>query len=187
MTLFNKIISGLFALLLISGCTQTEQQKNDDTENATNFEKAVAVVHPTQDSDVSGTVTFTKGTDGVNVQAEISGLGEGNHGFHIHQYGDCSATDGTSAGGHYSPAGNEHGAPTDAVRHMGDMGNLAADSDGNATLDYVDPNIKLNGPNSIIGRGIIIHGGADDFTSQPSGAAGPRKACGVIGIADAGQ
>ncbi len=80
---------------------------------ATNFTNAVAVVHPTEDSEVTGTVTFAETDNGVRVQAEIEGLAEGKHGFHIHQYGDCTAPDGTSAGGHYNPADNPH-AGTDA-------------------------------------------------------------------------
>lgn len=178
-----SILAGLF---IFAGCQQSGDQnmKQEKQQPKTNFTKAVAHVHSGDDRKPIGTVTFEKVQEGVKVHAEISGLEEGKHGFHIHQYGDCTAKDLTSAGGHYNPHGKEHGAPTDPVRHVGDMGNLAVSAEGNATLDYVDQFIELNGPNSIIGRGIIIHGGADDFTSQPSGAAGPRVACGVIGVAN---
>ncbi|HLR24675.1 MAG TPA: superoxide dismutase family protein, partial [Fodinibius sp.] len=161
--------------------SDTMQTDASDTMDVT---ATVAVVHPTKDSDVMGTVTFTKEGDGVRVQGNISGLKEGKHGFHIHQYGDCRADDGSSAGGHYNPAGNDHAARTDSVRHMGDMGNITADADGNASVDYVDSVIDMN---MIMGRAVVIHGGEDDLTSQPSGAAGARMACGVIGIANPDQ
>src|SRR5699024_2746069 len=144
----------------------------------------VAVVTLTKEIDVMGKVTFTKEGDGVRVQGNISGLKEGKHGFHIHQYGDCRADDGSSAGGHYNPAGNDHAARTDSVRHMGDMGNISADAVGTARVDYVDSVIDMN---MIMGRAVVIHGGEDDLTSQPSGAAGARMACGVIGIANPDQ
>ncbi len=146
--------------------------------NAMNMQadKAVAVVN-SANSDVSGWVTFTRMNDGVRVHAELSGLTQGEHGFHIHQYGDCRADDYSSAGGHYNPANQEHDAPEDSTRHMGDMGNIQAEN-GSATLDYIDSVIQIN---RIIGRAVIIHQGQDDLTSQPSGAAGSRIACGVIG------
>lgn len=186
----KKLFSvGIFTIaFILAGCARQQQQNMEqDQEPATDFTKAVAVVHPTEGNEVSGTVTFEKVTEGMQVTAELSGLAEGPHGFHIHQFGDCTAGDGTSAGGHYNPTDNDHGAPTQDNRHMGDMGNITADSEGSATIDYTDPMIKLNGPNSIIGRGIIVHGGQDDLSSQPSGAAGPRIGCGVIGVANTSQ
>ncbi|HLR31216.1 MAG TPA: superoxide dismutase family protein, partial [Fodinibius sp.] len=132
----------------------------------------------------SGTVTFTAAGDSVQVQAEISGLSEGNHGFHIHQYGDCTAPDGSSAGGHFNPDNNDHAGPTDSPRHMGDMGNIEADAEGNATLNYGDSTISID---QILGRAVVVHGGEDDLESQPSGDAGPRIGCGVIGVANTGS
>ena len=145
--------------------------------------KAVAVLHPTQGNNVSGTVTFTHMSNGLKVEADIKGLSPGKHGFHIHEYGDCSAKDGTSAGGHYNPTGQPHAGPDQEKRHMGDLGNLEVDSNGNAHYERLDSHLMLNGQYSIIGRGVIVHAGADDLTSQPSGAGGPRVACGVIGVA----
>ena len=145
--------------------------------------RAVAVLHPTQGNDVTGTVTFTQMDNGVKVEAQLKGLSTGKHGFHIHEYGDCSAMDGTSAGGHYNPTGQPHAGPDQQKRHMGDLGNVEADGSGNASYDRLDSHLKLMGPDTIIGRGVIVHAGADDLTSQPSGAAGPRVACGVIGVA----
>lgn len=190
----NKLFVSLFLLIFAIGCAGEEsyqEQLQDDIQeeqvNTPDFKKAVAVIHPTEGNDVSGVVTFEEVDEGVQVHAEVEGLSEGPHGFHIHKYGDCTAPDASSAGGHYNPNNNEHGAPTDSTRHMGDMGNIEANAQGNATLDYVDSHIKLNGSNSILGRGVIVHGGKDDLTSQPSGAAGPRLGCGVIGIANTGS
>jgi Cu-Zn family superoxide dismutase len=145
--------------------------------------KAVAVLSPTQGNNVHGTVTFTQAGNGVRVEADIEGLSQGKHGFHIHTFGDCSDPDGKSAGGHYNPTGQHHAGPNQQKRHMGDLGNIEADSSGMARYDRVDSHLKLNGPDSVIGRGVIVHGGMDDLKSQPSGAAGPRVACGVIGVA----
>lgn len=145
--------------------------------------KAICMVYPTQGNSVTGTITFTAVDNGVKVTADIHGLSQGKHGFHIHEYGDCSAIDGTSAGGHFNPDGKEHGAPMNMARHAGDMGNIEADSDGNAHLEYVDNTITLTGTKSIIGRGIIVHKSEDDMKTQPTGNAGARVACGVIGIA----
>lgn len=143
--------------------------------------KAVAVLGPLGSSGVSGTVTFTKVEGGVRVSARISGLKEGAHGFHVHEFGDCSAADGTSAGGHFNPGASPHAGPHDAQRHTGDMGNVTAGADGVATLDYVDPRAAFEGPDSILGRGVIVHANADDLKTQPTGNAGGRLACGVVG------
>lgn len=188
---FTKYAIGLFLMTFAVSCAQqgaeqqqTQEAVTDTVKVTTDYTKAVAVVHPTEENSASGTVTFSQTNDGVRVEAEIEGLEQGKHGFHIHQYGDCTAGDGTSAGGHYNPEGNEHAGPDAESRHVGDMGNIEANEDGIATKNYVDSTIELNGSNSIIGRGIVIHGGEDDLESQPTGAAGPRMGCGVIGIAN---
>lgn len=146
--------------------------------------KAVCVVHPLGDNKVSGKVTFTKTDDGVEVTAELTGLSPGEHGFHVHEFGDCSKMDGTCAGGHYNPTGMPHAGPDSPQRHEGDLGNITADASGKATYRRVDSMLKLNGPHSIVGRSIIVHAGRDDLTSQPSGDAGARIGCGTIGISD---
>lgn len=182
------------ALLLMAGCTP-QGEGGESAENGTSgtmteaasVDSAVAILHPTQGNEAEGTVIFSRTSEGVRVQGSLTGLSAGDHGFHVHQYGDCRAANGTSAGGHYNPAGVEHGAPGDSVRHMGDMGNITAGEDGTAQIDLIDPRLALEGSNSIIGRGVILHSGADDFTSQPSGAAGSRIACGQIGIANPGM
>ena len=146
--------------------------------------KAICVVHPLGDSKVKGTVTFTKQAGGIEIVAELTGLDAGEHGFHVHEFGDCSMADGICAGGHFNPTGAPHGAPDAAARHIGDLGNIEADETGKATYKRVDKLIAFSGPNSIIGRGIIVHAGRDDLTTQPTGDAGGRIGCGVIGIAD---
>ena len=146
--------------------------------------KGISVLHPTAGNKVSGTVTFTPIADGVQVHAEIAGLTPGKHGFHIHEFGDCSAADASSAGAHFNPTNQPHAGPDAAARHEGDMGNVEADASGNAKLDYVDHQISLaNDAKSAIGRSVVVHAKPDDLKTQPSGDAGGRIACGVIGWA----
>jgi superoxide dismutase, Cu-Zn family len=144
--------------------------------------KAIAVLHSASGSKVAGTVTFTQSGDSVQVVADITGLTPGKHAFHIHEFGDCSAADASSAGSHFNPAHKPHGAPDAPERHVGDLGNLEADSAGKAHLDLKSNLLKFSGENSILGRGVIVHEKVDDW-SQPVGNAGGRVACGVIGVA----
>jgi Cu-Zn family superoxide dismutase len=144
--------------------------------------KAIAILHSASGSQVMGTVTFTQMGDTVQVIADVTGLTPGKHGFHIHEFGDCSAADASSAGSHFNPMKKPHGAPDAPERHAGDMGNLEADSTGKAHLELKDNMLRLSGENSILGRGVIVHEKVDDW-SQPVGNAGGRLACGVIGVA----
>ena len=145
--------------------------------------KAVAVLIPTKGSPVMGTVTFTKIEKGTRVQAELSGVPAGKHGFHVHEYGDASSPDGKAAGSHFDPKmAKKHGDPNKKdVRHLGDLGNIEASADGKATYDatYTDLPIDV-----IVGHGLVVHEKADDF-GQPVGNAGGRLAVGVIGVAKA--
>lgn len=143
---------------------------------------AMAELNPASGSSVHGSVHFYETAKGVRVVAKVSGLAPGEHGFHIHESGDCSAPDATSAKGHFNPSGMKHGAPTDVERHAGDFGNLIADASGNAKADFVDAHIMFDGPTSIIGKGVIVHEKRDDLKSQPAGDAGKRIACGNIQI-----
>jgi Cu-Zn family superoxide dismutase len=145
--------------------------------------KAIAVLHPTAGSNVSGTVTFTASGDEVKVVADLAGLKPGKHGFHIHEFGDCSAPDAKSAGGHFNPGNHQHGAPDATDRHAGDLGNIEADASGKAHLEMSDKVMKLAGADSILGHAVIVHEKADDLKTQPTGDAGGRVACGVIGVA----
>lgn len=118
----------------------------------------------------------------------ITGLKPGAHGFHVHQYGDNTDPTCKAMGPHFNPANKSHGAPDDATRHVGDMGNIEANAQGVAVIDKLDSQIALNGPNSIIGRGLVIHANADDLgkggvpESSKTGNAGGRIACGSIAI-----
>ena len=142
---------------------------------------AAARIIPTSGNDASGIVTFQQEGNMVTITGEITGLAPGNHGFHIHEKGDMTEMDGTSAGGHYNPLEVDHGRPSDRIRHIGDLGNITADNNGRAVIDKTDTVIRLNGIYSIIGRAVVVHADPDDF-SQPTGNAGPRVGFGVIGI-----
>lgn len=142
-------------------------------------ESAKAVL--TSPEGVEGTITFEPGEATVVMHAEIRGLAPGKHGFHIHENGDCATADFSSAGGHFAPRAHEHGAPTDAEHHVGDLGNLEVGADGVVSLEMnTDFDVSPDGPASILGKAIIVHEKADDLHSQPSGDAGRRIACGVI-------
>lgn len=141
---------------------------------------ATARLSPTQGSIVQGTVTFTQQGGAVRIVADVNGLTPGEHGFHIHQNGDCSAPDASSAGGHYNPTEMPHGGPHAAQRHAGDLGNLTADDRGAAHFEMTDSLLALDGASGIIGRSVIVHEKVDDYTTQPTGNSGARLACGVI-------
>ena len=144
--------------------------------------KAIAVLNSASGSKVTGTVTFTQTGDSVQVVADITGLTPGKHAFHVHEFGDCSAPDAASAGTHFNPTQKPHGAPDAPEHHVGDMGNLAADSTGKAHLELKSNTLKLSGETSILGRSVIVHEKVDDW-SQPVGNAGGRVACGLVGVA----
>lgn len=173
------------AVLLAVSTFAQHEMKNDSTMIMTTaIQKAIAVLYPTKGHNVTGVITFVKGTDGIKVTAHITGLTPGKHGFHIHEFGDCSADDGMSSGGHFNPTHMQHGAPTAGQRHAGDFGNITADSTGTANFEWIDKMITFEGPSSIIGRALIVHAAEDDLTTQPTGNAGARVACGVIGVDD---
>jgi len=158
------------------------QEEKKAPTKAAPISKAVAILYPTKASKVQGSVTF-KQTDGtMHVHAEISGLAPGDHGFHIHEFGVWSE-DGLAAGGHYNPTHEKHAGIDTPKRHIGDLGNITANENGNATVDLDDPSLTFHGPTSIIGRGLVVHEKADDFKTQPTGNAGGRVAVGVIGVA----
>jgi len=147
---------------------------------AAQSQTATATLAPTAGNTTAGSVTFTQNGDKVTVNAKLTGLAPGGHGFHIHEKGDCSAPDAMSAGGHFNPTGKPHGAP-DADHHAGDMPMLQADASGNATLTTDLKGIGIgSGPGDIVGKAVIVHKDADDYKTQPTGNSGARVACGVI-------
>lgn len=143
---------------------------------------AVAKLEPTKGNSVSGTVTFTQSGNKVRVEANVTGLKpNADHGFHIHEKGDCSSGDGMSTGGHFNPLGKPHGTHEGMERHAGDLPSLKADAGGNAKLSVTMDVISVSpGPTSVVGRGMIVHRDPDDYKTQPTGNAGPRTACAVI-------
>jgi Cu-Zn family superoxide dismutase len=150
--------------------------------HAQDVTKAVAKLDSKSGSKVTGTVTFTKMGDDVQVVADLQGLSPGKHGFHIHEKGDCSAPDASSAGGHFNPMHQHHGGPTSVEHHVGDLGNIDADASGKAHLDWKGK-MNLTGTDSIVGKSVVVHDKEDDLKTDPAGNAGPRVACGVIEIA----
>ncbi|KAK9761186.1 hypothetical protein K7432_014093 [Basidiobolus ranarum] len=136
---------------------------------------------------VMGKVKFVEQDKGAEIIGQIQGLPVGEHGLHVHEIGslddNCNA-----AGGHFNPLKMNHGAPSDSERHIGDLGNIVADSSGKATFNLNDPLIELEGPNSIIGRALVIHEGRDDLgqggvpASLKNGDAKGRIACGIISL-----
>lgn len=183
------LFSALFGLtiLFLAACQGPDSAQAQDGHEHQHgpmpeVTKAVCVIHGTQGNDqVKGLVTFTQTGDKVHVVADLEGLTPGEHGFHIHEFGDVSSADGSSLGGHYNPEGHEHGAPGMAS-HAGDFGNVKADENGKAHIDMDLPGITLAGKNAILGRGMVVHAGVDDLKSQPSGNAGGRAGVGVIGV-----
>src|SRR4051812_27216148 len=168
----NRLV--LVALMALLGGCQAMQQADAP--------KATATLQATKSGKASGTVTFTQVGDKVNVAGTVSGLVPGReHGFHIHEAGDCSSGDGMSAKGHFNPLGKPHAHPGTQERHAGDMPALKADASGVAKVDSQLDIISVTpGPASIIGRGLIVHADPDDYKTQPTGNAGARIGCAVI-------
>lgn len=178
---FKHISGAALSAALLSGCSgEHTTHEIHTTELAT----LVATLHPTDGyPNVSGQVVFQLQPDGVSLIAHVEGLNDnGSHGFHIHEYGDCSSPDATSAGGHLNPRDMPHGAPDDEHRHVGDLGNIEADSQGIARLEIKDYKLHMSGAANILGRSVVVHAQPDDLRSQPAGNAGARIACGVIGV-----
>ncbi len=190
-----KINTLIFATsLILTGCACTDNRKPEmkkdnessqtkDVAQLTALQSATSIVvnvHGFQNQDIRGTVTFTKVPNGIKIIADVDGLKPGKHGFHVHEHGDCSGHDGKAAGGHFNPTNSKHGGPDSSERHVGDLGNLVADDNGHAHYERIDALISFEGPNSILGKSIIIHADADDYVTQPTGNAGARIACGKI-------
>ncbi len=132
------------------------------------------------DPKVSGTVTFTQSGGIVRVVADVAGAKPGEHGFHLHEKGVCTPPDFKSAGGHWNPGHAMHGCMPASPRHAGDMGNITVGSDGRGHLEVDLTGVPLEGPDAIVGKAVVLHGGTDDCKTQPTGNAGDRLACGVV-------
>jgi Cu-Zn family superoxide dismutase len=176
-----------YSVILVSlgfavGCASNTRRSPDTSASpsAKSRPSAVAVLSPAPNGKVKGQITFREETEGVRVTANVEGLTPGKHGFHIHEKGDCSAPDFTSAGGHFNPTNSKHGSPTDAEKHVGDFGNLEANEQGVARFERVFSWLSFKGTNSILNKAVIVHEKADDLQTQPTGNAGGRIACGII-------
>ena len=167
----KHLLATLFTTSLIVGCAGLEPGP-----------VATAQMEATTGNSVAGVVTFAKHGDKVLVSGELRGFAPNTeHGFHIHEKGDCSSGDGMSAGGHFNPGDHQHGAFDHAEHHAGDLQSLKADASGVAKFSYESTSLSVgSGPDDIIGRGLIVHQDPDDFTTQPTGNSGARVSCGVI-------
>ncbi|MBG7630928.1 MAG: superoxide dismutase family protein [Bacteroidetes bacterium] len=181
----------LLALTVVFACKKEKKETAQEVEETTTEEvvnvapkKIIINLESKSDSNVAGTVVFTKNNGEVKMVALLSNLEEGEHAIHLHDKADCSSTDGKSAGGHWNPTGQPHGKWGDATGfHKGDIGNFKADANGNGTITFVTDQWCIgcdDDTKNIIGKGVIVHQGTDDYTSQPSGAAGSRVSCGGI-------
>lgn len=191
-----KLFSLLIVALVYTSCQNSNKANGDNktmgAETSANNQKMEATtvapvtiqLQSKSGSNLSGTAKFTESNGKVTLEATINGLSEGEHAIHIHEKGDCSSDDGTSAGGHWNPTNQPHGKWGDSKGyHKGDIGNFKVDDNGVGKVDFSTDEwcIGCNDPQKdIMGKALIIHDGVDDFTSQPSGAAGTRVGCGVI-------
>ena len=175
----------LVSISIISmGCERARQQTG--VLSTAPAKQANAMIGASNDSGVTGIAVFTQNGDQITLTIEIQGASPGLHAVHIHANGDCSAPDGTSAGGHWNPTGVAHGKWGEGEFHLGDIGNITVGEDGIGRITLTTDlwEIGTGSDVDVVGRGIIVHAGADDFTSQPSGAAGARIGCGVIVLAE---
>lgn len=166
------VMNSVAAALVLAGCASMQPADGP---------KAAASLESTTGNSARGNVSFEQRGDVVHVSGTITGLKpNGEHGFHVHEKGDCSSGDGMSTGGHYNPAGKPHG-PQSTEHHAGDMPSLRADAYGNANVSFDLKGVSVGGTNAdLVGKGLIVHRDPDDFKTQPTGNAGPRIACGVI-------
>ena len=189
----KKLTVAMLGLMLIAAysCKETKKEAQKEVEaiepetKDVTVEKVAFSMEAKSGSEVSGEVTFTEENGIVTMLAELSGLSPGEHAIHLHEKADCSSDDGKSTGGHWNPTGEPHGKwGADSGFHRGDIGNFTADEEGNATVEFTTDLWCIgceDTTSNILGKAVIVHQGVDDFTSQPSGAAGSRISCtGII-------
>lgn len=161
------LVTGIFFLML-------------PLARAADVERAEAKLQSSASHHVGGKVSFTRRTEGILVKIEASGVEPGLHGFHIHEKGDCSAPDFSSAGPHYNPGGESHGGPASLHHHAGDLGNVNANEEGLVNAQFLLTGVSLGGDRDLLGRSVVLHEAADDLKSDPAGNSGARIACGLI-------
>ncbi len=172
------VVSCVLLSFVAAGCGA----RDGGAEAEATYKKATAYIVPRSDSEVGGAAIFIKEGAQVTLQVTVESASPGEHAVHIHETGDCSAPDASSAGGHWNPAGEDHGAWGTPPHHLGDLGNITVGEDGTGSLNMSTDRWAIGGggDNDIIGKAVVVHAVADDLTSQPSGAAGARVGCGVI-------
>lgn len=162
----------------------TQQNTAEDMEMEEEPQEVTVKMEAKSNSDLSGTVTFTEEDGKVTLTAEFSGLKEGMHAIHLHEKADCSAEDATSAGGHWNPTFEDHGEwGSENGYHRGDIGNFDVNAEGEGSITFTTDQWCIgceDDTKNILDKAVVVHDGPDDFTSQPSGAAGTRIGCGVI-------
>lgn len=154
------------------------------TNSAADKEVAKAALNATENNASIGSVKFYNLAGGkikMDLEIEYAAKADSTIAVHFHEHGDCGNM-GENAHGHWNPTNEPHGKWGAANYHSGDIGNIQLDNKGKATLSVTTDrwNVTDGDVNSIIGRGIIVHGGTDDYTTQPTGNSGPRIGCGVI-------
>lgn len=177
-----RAATALAAAATLAACSSTSPNApNPRTVATAPLNAAVGVPQPNPQSPVQGAISFSELRGIVSVSGTVTGLKpNAAHAFHVHENGDCSAPDFSSAGSHFNPTGTPHGQHGSGLHHLGDMPPLMADASGTAQVSFNSQTLTLRGPNSIIGKSIIVHRDPDDFNAQPVGNAGPRLACGII-------
>jgi len=177
-----------FPLLALSACSSAPSPKPAPVlppALPSSVSKAEAALASASGSLVSGRVVLLPAPQGVRITGTVGGLrAGGSFGFHVHERGDCSAVDASSAGGHFNPTASAHGRARSGAHHLGDMDNLVADGEGVVHIDTILGGVSLGtaAGNDILGKALIVHADPDDYRSQPSGNAGARLACGVIRV-----
>lgn len=176
-----KAAVAVIAAVSLVGCatasSATQAPPSSDPRSAT------AKLESRSGSSVTGSATFTQTSEGVQVEIEIDGASEGPHGLHLHETGDCSAPDATSAGGHWNPTSEQHGDLAASSHHAGDLGNITVDADGKGRVTHTNPSWSIGpaeGKHDVVGKAVVFHASADDLQSQPAGNSGARQACGVV-------
>lgn len=178
-TFSSLLLAGLLgATLGLAGCPKPDKPPTGGGDLT-----AVTTLEPRSGSAISGSATFTQSGNSVRVHVEVKGATPGDHGIHVHETGDCSAPDAKSAGNHFNPSNAPHGGPGASPHHGGDFGNLTIGPDGSASTDLTIEGLTVGpGPNSVVGRALVLHDKPDDLTTQPSGNSGNRIGCGVISL-----
>lgn len=179
----NLFLIATILAIFFSGCKQKQQHKNETKASKMEIKKAFADLSPASGSNVTGKIHFKQMGDSIKLTLDAKNIAPGKHALHLHEKGDCSAADASSAGGHWNPTNTKHGKRGGkGAFHKGDIDNFVANKDSTAHFEMTVGGWTIGGDkkSNILGKSVIIHAGADDFTSQPSGAAGKRIACGII-------